>query len=196
MQATDPCVSRVKFERELGEFVAQRQHHEARGWFLVEAAFPLVFLIAAGAQPRLLLFGLLLDYTDYDAQPPSVKFVDPFTREPYTAARLPIPPLLRARPPQHVGIPGLPAPSQAPQDPQPLLQAHSPDDVIFLCLPGVREYHDQPGHSGDVWDRHRANGAGRLSTLISIIHKYGVEPVSLQVEMRPQLSIVASNAPL
>jgi hypothetical protein len=61
---------------------------------------------------------------------------------------------------------------------QQLMQAYGPDDIPFLCLAGVREYHEHPGHSGDAWELHRTQGAGRLVRLLEVITKYGVEPIA------------------
>src|SRR5260370_24884042 len=61
---------------------------------------------------------------------------------------------------------------------QSLMQAYGPEDIPFLCIAGVREYHDHPGHSGDSWELHRKSGAGRLVRLLEVISKYGVEPIS------------------
>jgi hypothetical protein len=39
-QATDPAVSRAKFESEVAEFRAQGEDYGRRGWFLAEADSP------------------------------------------------------------------------------------------------------------------------------------------------------------
>ena len=195
MQATDPQVSRAKFEREVAEFRAASEYHQGRGWFLVEAEFPQVFLVVgiAKARPHVLIFGVVLDYTDYDAQPPSVRFVDPFTRRPYRTEELLFPPLPRAQAPQAVALENFPEPVESPVEAVALLQSHAPDEVPFLCLSGVREYHDHPGHSGDVWDLHRASGEGRLARLVEVIHRYGVEPMSLNIQV--QIGVGLTEAP-
>ena len=73
---------------------------------------------------------------------------------------------------------------------QPLMQAYGPDDIPFLCLAGVREYHDHPAHSGDVWELHRASGAGRMVRLIEIIHRFGIEPIiGFGVQLVPQIRL-------
>ena len=73
---------------------------------------------------------------------------------------------------------------------QPYLQAHSPDDIPFLCIAGVREYHEHPAHSGDAWELHRADGAGRLVRLLEIIHRYGVVPIAgYGVQLVPQVGL-------
>lgn len=76
------------------------------------------------------------------------------------------------------------------------MQADGPNEVPFLCLAGVREYHEHPAHSGDVWELHRTEGAGRLVRLLEIVSKYGVEPiVSLQVQLIPKITGFSFGTP-
>jgi Predicted metal binding domain len=57
-----------------------------------------------------------------------------------------------------------------------LLQAwHLEDDRPFVCLQGVREYHDNPGHTGDPWWLHRGAGAGRIIRLLELLSRHGTE---------------------
>ena len=71
---------------------------------------------------------------------------------------------------------------------QPLMQAHGDDEIPFLCIAGVREYHDHPAHTGDHWESHRKSGAGRLIRLVEIISKYGLETIGgFEVQMIPQI---------
>ena len=197
MQFCDPEVSRAKFTREIEEFSNLRRDHEARGCFLVEADFPSVFVVLGVPQtsPPTLLCGVLFDYSNYDAQPPSVRMVDPFTRSPYPFKDLPTH-LNKALPAQDVSLPGLDGGALQLQGAQPLMQAHSPEDVPFLCLSGVREYHDHPGHSGDAWELHRSSGAGRLVRLLEIIHKYGSAPIrGFGVQLVPQVRLDHGEPP-
>lgn len=71
----------------------------------------------------------------------------------------------------------MPPAGPAAAEPVPLLQWWGPHDTPFLCLPGVREYHDHPGHSGDHWWLHRARGAGQLDALLDVIATYGIQPI-------------------
>ena len=76
------------------------------------------------------------------------------------------------------------------------MQANSPDDLPFLCVPGVKEYHDHPGHSGDPWEIHRTAGEGRMVHLLGVISNYGLEPViDFQVKLVPQISFRVSEPP-
>jgi len=83
-QYTDPKVSRRKFEREVEEYRRNEVAYRSRGWILVEADFPrvLVVLCAAKLKPAAVITGVRFDYSNYDAAPPSVQLVEPFTGEP------------------------------------------------------------------------------------------------------------------
>jgi hypothetical protein len=197
VQSADPAVSLSKFDEELANYRKAAHDYEARGWFLHEASFPDVFVVLAAAalRPPPLVCGVVFDYTNYDAEPPSVKLVDPFTREPYLAKELPTT-LNRSVPAQTIALPGMPGGNLQMQAVQPLMQAESPEDVPFLCIAGVREYHEHPGHSGDTWELHRSDGAGRLVRLLEVIHKYGVEPLrGYSVNLVPQVGLDYTQPP-
>jgi len=193
-QCADPAVSRRKFNREVRQFRAQADVYRRRGWYLAHAKFPeaVVILASPKTQPISLLCGIAFDYTNYDAVPPSVRLVNPLTFEPYRNSELPtnLPRLLPGDP---VGIAQAPqagaAPPQIPAQMviQPLMQAYG-DETPFLCIAGVREYHDHPAHSGDDWELHRPSGAGRLIRLVEIVAKYGLETiVGYSVQLVPKV---------
>ena len=196
-QFADPAVSRGKFDREIAEFRSQAEEYGRRGWFLARADFPcaLVILATAKTQPIAIVCGLWFDYTNYDAAPPSVRFVHPLTCVPYRHGELPTP-LLRS-------LPGSEAPAMIQgnvqlhvQTQQPLMQAYGPEDIPFLCVAGVREYHEHPAHSGDHWELYRPSGGGRLIRLLEIVSKYGLEPiVGFHVQMIPQVGFRFGVAP-
>ena len=221
-QFADPAVSRRKFDREIAEFRSQADEYRRRGWLLAEAAFPhaLVILATAKTQPISILCGVWFDYSNYDAAPPSVRLVHPLTREPYKWSevptrlpRMPAPPgVAQALPPgvAQALAPGVaqalpPGVAQALAQgvaqaqlvvPIPLMQAYGDDDIPFLCLAGVREYHEHPAHSGDHWLSHRTSGAGRLVRLLEVISKYGPETIlGFEVEMTPKIRLRAGSPP-
>jgi hypothetical protein len=72
-----------------------------------------------------------------------------------------------------------------------LVQSNRPDDYPFVCLPGVREYHDNPAHTGDSWLLHRNSGEGSLAFILEKIWAYGVEPLSMyQVQLQmPNIAV-------
>ena len=197
-QYTDPAVSRRKFDRELAEYRQLSEEYRRRGWFLVEAEFPNVLVVFAAAKlkPPALVLGVKFNYTNYDALPPSVKLVDPFTGEPYKFKELPTT-LNRALPAQQIALPGMPADQRMMVGSvQPYMQAHGPDEIPFLCIAGVLEYHSHPAHTGDLWELHRASGAGRLVRLLDIIHRYGVEPITgYGVQLIPQVGLNFGSPP-
>jgi hypothetical protein len=186
VQYVDPAVSRAKFDREIAGFRAHVADYRHRGWMLLEAEFPTVLVAMAAPQltPPAIVTGVLLNYANYDSAPPSVRLVDPFTKELYPPDKLPT--ILKRSAPAGVnGLPpgiSLPPGFQLPPGAQivaeqPLMQWHE-GGMPFLCVAGVREYHEHPAHSGDAWELHRAAGAGRLVRLLEIIDKYGVKPIN------------------
>ncbi len=192
-QYVDPEVSRRKFDREIADYRALERDYQGRGWFLAEASYPTVVVVLAAphVSPSPVVTGVLFDYTNYDAQPPSVRLVNPFTREPYRADQLPT---TLNRGISH-SVPGAPEGVQM-LIPQPLMQWYTPTDIPFLCLAGVREYHNHPGHSGDGWELHRATGAGALVRLLDVIHTYGVAPLAgWKVNFNPQVTFGWTEPP-
>jgi hypothetical protein len=176
-QAVDPAVSREKFAEQVAAYRTLAREHQRRGWWLVDADFPTAFVVMAAPQlaPPAVVCGVLLDFTNYDLEAPSVRLANPFTREPYRARELPT--ILKRKRVNKLALgPGAPVAEQVVH--VPLMQAHQPDDVPFLCIPGVREYHSHPAHTGDSWLAHRGRGAGTLYHILNVIHQYGIEPIS------------------
>ena len=208
-QFADPTVSRRKFDREIAEFRSHADEYRRRGWLLAEAEFPhaLVILATAKTQPISILCGVWFDYSNYDAAPPSVRLVHPLTRKPYKWSEVPTRLPRMPAPPEAEGAAQVPAPGVAqplaqgfPQAqlvlPQPLMQAHGDDDIPFLCIAGVREYHEHPAHSGDHWLSHRTFGAGRLVRLLEVISKYGLETIhGFEVQMTPKIRFLIGVPP-
>ena len=196
-QYMDPSVSRTKFDREIAEYRAFEADYRTRGWFLVKAEWPVVIVVLASdkTRPPAIVAAVQFDYTNYDAEPPSVCFIDPFSGRVLPFKELPTR-LPRGVPGQELLSPvpgGLMVQVMMPQD---LMQANSPEDVPFLCVGGVKEYHDHPGHSGDPWEIHRSSGGGRLVRLLEVISKYGLEPVmGFQVNFQPQVTFALSEPP-
>ena len=178
-QAVDPAVSRAKFDREVAAYREHEATFRAQGRFLIEAGFPEVFAVFAAAhlKPPALVAGVVIDFTDYDLRPPSVTFVDPLTREPVTKRTLGISMFRR---PDGLTPEALAAMVQAGTQLQlpDLIQAWDPDAKPFLCLPGTREYHDNPAHTGDPWLLHRGSSEGSLAFILEKIWSYGVNPIS------------------
>ena len=208
-QFVDPAVSRRKFDMEIAEFRSHADEYRRRGWLLAEAEFPHALVILATAKTQLIsiLCGVWFDYSNYDAAPPSVRLVHPLTREPYKWSelptrlpRMPAPPAAgeaaQALPPGVAQALAQGVAQAQPVVPIPLMQALGGDDIPFLCLAGVREYHEHPAHSGDHWLSHRTFGAGRLVRLLEVISKYGLETIhGFEVQMTPTIRFLIGVPP-
>lgn len=171
----DPVVCRAKFRRELDQFKVQQSAYHQRGVWLLDDTFPEIFLVLMSVRsaPLSAVFGVVINFENYDIEPASVQLVHPVTRQPLRYLDLP-----------H----GMPRLRMGP-DRQPatdtdgnilfdtLVQAEDPQRPGFICLQGVREYHAHPAHTGDSWWLHRGTGVGRLAYLINILATYGIDTV-------------------
>ena len=196
-QYVDPAVSRAKFDREIADYSSLEADYRARGWFLVKAEWPLAVVVLASQKtsPPAIVTAVQFHYTNYDAEPPSVRLVDAFSGRPFRSKDLPTR-LPRMIPGPELAIPGPGGAKAQLNTAQELMQAHSPDELPFLCIPGVKEYHDHPGHSGDPWEIHRPAGEGRLVHLLQVISKYGLDPVKgFNVNLVPQVTFAVSEPP-
>lgn len=193
-QTVDPSVSRAKFDREVGNYRTLESEYRRKGWLMLDAAFPqvLVAFAATRLRPVAIVTAVLLDFTDYDLRPPSVRFVDPFTREPVKSKDLGFRMFRRqagaTAPNAFAMVPGVGLVPHVPG--QELIQTNGPEEEPFLCLPGIREYHDNPAHSGDQWLLHRNSGEGCLAFILEKIWSYGVNPIT---EFQAQLLIQVSG---
>jgi len=180
MQTADPAVSRLKFEREVGYLREIEQTLVSRGIWIMSAEFPVVKVAFAtvNLRPRFVPFAVKVDFTDYDALPLAITFVDPFDDHEL------LPSEMMTRLPR-VMQPGPAVPTEGGggmvliQQVVELYQSYPqhPGAPGFLCLPGTRAYHAHPAHSGDPWELHRAGGEGKLFALLDIVWRYGVASV-------------------
>jgi hypothetical protein len=167
----DPEVSRLKFGRELKRLADQRAALEARGIFLLDSAYPLIeFVLVPRAPLRVMLpaqvagpivlpagaiamavaevpslaaraFRARFDLTDFDLRAPSLEFWDHWTHKPLDYNTM-----FRAFEYERQRLAH-----------NVLLDDHPTTHKPFLCLRGVREYHEHPQHSGDEWLLYRAD---------------------------------------
>jgi hypothetical protein len=161
-QYVDRVVSLEKFEREIDAFVQAKDSHRKRGIIFLDAEFPDIYIGFAAVKltPPPLVFAVRINFDNYDFEPLSVVFVNPFTYEPLTQTT-------------QVGTPFL---RKIPNDmrPQQLLLQNQ-GKLPFLCIPGIREYHNHPAHTGDSWFLYRKKGGeGSLGYLIEKIYEYGI----------------------
>jgi hypothetical protein len=163
----DPEVTSQKFQRELSQW-KQHSDHQRRGWLLlnenpavpsVELAFLAKVATSVGTSfLPVAVCAVRLTYENYDLWPPSLTFIDPFTREPSS-------PHVRA----FLSTP------EGPRDV--LIDSHPDTKRPFLCVPGIREYHLHPQHTGDDWLLHRASRTGSISTICDRLWRYMVQNV-------------------
>ena len=196
-QYVDPSVSRTKFNRQITDYLSLEADYRAQGWFLVKADWPVAIVVLASKRtvPPTIVTAVQFDYTNYDAEPPSVRLIEPFSGRFLLSKELPTR-LRRLIPGPELPIPGPGGAKAQLNTVQDLMQAHSQEDLPFLCVSGVKEYHDHPGHSGDPWETHRSAGEGRLVRLLEVISKYGLEPVTgFNVNLVPQVTLAFSEPP-
>lgn len=168
-------VSRAKLGAELEQWEENRELYRRRGWILmgvsnltVDVAF--VAMMAIGdLQVPTITASIRLSYDNYDLWPPSLTFTDPRTGEPSN--------------------PVVTAPDTVDGQVRNVLLAH-PDGQPFLCVPGVREYHNHPQHTGDDWLLHRNDGAGKLAVICDIVWRRmarNVLGIFLNLQSLPQV---------
>ena len=193
-QLVDPDVSRAKFDREVRALRKRDTSYARRGWLLLKADFPIVEIafLAMNAQPALIVATVRFDFTDFDLRPLSVRFVDHRSGEPLTREDLKF---WMSRP-----VGGMPPEALAAFaaqglriEVQDMIQGY-PGQPAFLCLPGVREYHEHASHSGDAWELHRPSGEGLMIQIAEKIWQYGVAPVTqigidMTVSPRPAVAL-------
>jgi len=178
----DPEVSRRKFSQEVDRLTQQQSALQSRGIFVVDSpTFPIIELVFVPRTPLKLAFQAQMagpivlpagavamavaevpslaarafrarfDLTDYDLRAPSLEFWDHWANTP-----LPYETMFRAveyekqRRAHNV-----------------LLGDHPVTHKPFLCLRGIREYHEHPQHSGDEWLLYR-NEMGLFSAIMAL----------------------------
>ncbi len=146
-------VTDAKFAEQLERWRANADAYARRGWVLLSAGD---LSVDVGFLQNVPLGGLTipvmtacvrLDYWNFDLWPPSLTFLDPITRNP-------APPTVRA--PDRV------SPTEVRDA---LIDQHPNTLQPFLCLAGIREYHNHPQHSGDDWLLHRHLREGDLAVI-------------------------------
>ena len=202
MTRVDPEVSRLKFEREINRLAEQRSALQSRGIFVIgSSTYPIVELLFVPRHPLQVAVaapqsgGIILpqgamavvelpslsarafkarfDLTDYDLRAPSLEF-----RDYWTDNLLPYDTMFRALEYE-----------KERKAHAVLLNDHPITHKPFLCLRGIREYHEHPQHSGDDWLLYR-NQMSLFSismslwrTSVDLVHPMLIpQPSGLQVQ--------------
>jgi hypothetical protein len=172
-QVVQPEVSKSKFATEVNEFRQLEDEWRKKGIICLKIAYPKIQLAFAAHQlrPAPIVFAVSLDFTNYDLEPPSIKFIDPLNGNFITTKEMQVNfyQVINSMP--QIPIPGMP-PMQF-KHPQVILMG-APNDQPFLCIPGVREYHEHPAHTGDSWFLHRTQGEGKLGFLIDQLYNHSI----------------------
>ncbi len=166
MQTINPEISIEKFDKEVNQFLSSEEMHRKRGIIMLKREFPNVILSFSAIQlkPAVHVFAVKVNFDNYDLDPPSIRFIDPFTWE--DLPNIPIPMLRRM------------IKDNGMMELQPLVQQDT-TGLPFICFPGVREYHRHPAHSGNSWLLHRkVDGEGTLGFLVEKIFEYGISAIS------------------
>ena len=163
----DPAISRAKFDREIANCRKLADAYRRRGIIILSAEYPdvTVMFTAIHAKPAAMVpFATIINFDNYDVEPPSVQFINPFSAQKLKRSEIgyDFPRLMPGQENQAVM--------------QPLLQAFV-DEKPFICIQGVREYHQSVAHSADSWFLYRSMGPGTLGFLLDVISKYGAEPI-------------------
>lgn len=181
----EPAISRKKFDREIAQFRAQRITYHRRGVWLVDATFPDASFIFVATQTKphaMAAFGAIINFENYDVEPPSVSLVHPVTLDKLKMRELPHDFRTSVR-----RVPMGPGQLMEIAD-QPLAVSFDNDRPPFICLQGVREYHNHPAHNGDSWWLHRKSGKGTLSYIVEQLACFGIDVIrGVQVQLVPTI---------
>lgn len=160
-QFVEPTVSEQLFQRELEQYYNLETQWNSKGVFLITKKYPYLEFIFAHPfiVPSPILFCVRVDFTNYNIVPPSIKFIHYCTKQPLKRKEI----LLNF----------WQTTSEGQQD---LLQGH-PDMEPFFCVRGVREYHNNPAHTGDDWLLYREKGEGTLYYLLNILHQHSTPTI-------------------
>lgn len=177
-QVVEPSVSRTKFEKELTEFLLIQNDWRKKGVICVKVEFPIFefIFIAHHVKPPTMAFAVSIDFTNYDVEPPSIVFIDPFTGNPIIINdmnNLGFFQLIN----QEIQIPGMQVGMQQIQQRNPILMVGL-NNRPFLCIPGVREYHNHPAHTDNPWLNYRTLGEGKLLFLLDQLYNHCIPYIS------------------
>lgn len=163
-QFVDPEVTKQKYNEELAKFQSLKNNYRKLGVLLLEDAYPNLYFgfAAISLSPVPIIFSVKINFDNYDVQPLSVQFVHPLTFLPVLGSQM------HSR---------LPRKLEGSPQPQELLQIDK-DEKPFFCVPGIREYHEHPFHTGDSWFLYRKKGKeGSLCFILDNLQLYGTSHI-------------------
>lgn len=166
MQYVEPEVTLIKYNEEIGNFRKVSTVWREKGVFLIHEDYPIVeFLFTTPKiRPPAVAFAVRIDFTNYDIEPPSLKFICPFTKKILDRDEVLLSFIQVNKKPDNVN----PAIQNQGQF-QDLLQSHR-NKTPFFCIPGIKEYHDHPAHTGDSWLLYRKKGEGSLGFILGQLY--------------------------
>jgi hypothetical protein len=169
----EPEVSLIKFKEEIGNFHKISNDWRKKGVFLIHEDFPIVefMFTTPKLRPSAIAFCVQIDFTNYDIEPPSLKFICPFTRRILTRQEIPVQ-FLQVKLPEKINA-NVPIQIQ----PQDLLQGPL-DEIPFFCIPGIKEYHNHPAHTGDSWLLYRKRGEGGLGFILDQLYDHSIAGIA------------------
>jgi hypothetical protein len=175
IQVADPQVSKRKFEEQISKFKNVEVNYRERGILCSKLSYPDAYFIFAipKLNPYPIAFAVRINFSNYDVEPPSVSFINPFTEQ-----------LLKR---EQIPIMFIQLNQTNPLQPQDLLQGMG-EIAPFFCIPGIKEYHDHPAHSGDSWFLYRTRGEGELLFILDQLYNHSI-PMSkgFQVNVLAQI---------
>lgn len=174
VQYVEPEVTQIKYKKELSKFLEISSIWREKGVFLIYESFPVVefMFTTPKLRPSAIAFSVRIDFTNYDIEPPSLKFICPFTGKILTRQEIPVQ-FLQVKFPEKMNDN---IPIQIQQ--QDLLQASSPNEIPFFCIPGIKEYHNHPAHTGDSWLLYRKNGEGGLGFILDQLYDHSIAGIA------------------
>ncbi len=170
LQYMEPEVSLTKFKEEIDDFHKISNDWREKGVFLIHENYPIVeFLFTAPKiQPSAVAFAVRIDFTNYDIEPPSLKFICPFTKKILDRNEVKLGFIQINKQSANVNLE-----IQNQNQSQDLLQSHQ-NKTPFFCIPGIKEYHDHPAHTGDSWLLYRKKGEGSLGFILDQLYNHSI----------------------
>lgn len=187
IQFVDIEITKIKFKKELQEFKLNEYEYRKKGVICIKTnphSINLLFAIPH-IKPQPIAFAVNIDYTNWDVEPPSIKFIDAFTDKKLERKDIKIN-FYQIKDKNNIKV--LPNGQILELD---LLQGNT-GIKPFFCIPGVREYHQHPAHSGDSWMLHRTKGEGKLCVLIEQLYKHSIAQsagFAVNIEMKANATV-------